>query len=208
MIDAITWLGHSSFRIDGSLTVYIDPWKVPAAAPQADLILVTHEHHDHCSPDDVARLAKKGTVILAPPRAADKLPGLTVTRVRPGEHHAIGAATVETVPAYNIGKPFHPKASGNVGYVLTLDGGRVYHAGDTDLIPEMAGIEVDVALLPAGGTYTMSPAEAARAAATIHPREAAVPIHYGDIVGRAEDGEAFRRSVGDAVPVRLLEPAR
>jgi L-ascorbate metabolism protein UlaG (beta-lactamase superfamily) len=208
MIDAIAWLGHASFRIDGSRVVYIDPWKVTDDAPKADLILITHDHYDHCSPDDVARLAKQGTVILAPPAAAAKLAGLTVTRVAPGERHAVGAVTVETLPAYNIGKKFHPRANGNVGYVVTLDGGRLYHAGDTDLIPEMAGIDVDVALLPVGGTYTMTAAEAARAAVTIRPREAAVPIHYGDIVGRAGDGRAFLEAVGGAVPVRLLAPAR
>ncbi|NLD42754.1 MAG: MBL fold metallo-hydrolase [Chloroflexi bacterium] len=202
MLKDIHWLGHASFRLDGSATVYIDPWKLRNPRP-ADIVLVTHEHHDHLSPDDIARLTKLETVIICPASCRAKLRG-DVRVIKPGQAMTIGEVTVRAVPAYNTNKPNHPREAGHVGYVVEMDGRRVYHAGDTDLIPEMAEIGCDVAILPVGGTYTMTAKEAAEALGLMHP-EYAVPMHYGDVVGSAKDAEALRDLAPDDVEVVILK---
>jgi L-ascorbate metabolism protein UlaG (beta-lactamase superfamily) len=203
LLRGIHWLGHDGFRIEGAgKVVYLDPYRVAGDPPRADLILVSHDHYDHCSPEDVARLAGPGTVIAAPASCAGKLGG-RVTVVRAGETHTLGGVTVETVPAYNLNKRFHPRANGGVGYILTLDGRRIYHAGDTDFIPEMRALAVDVALVPVGGTYTMTAAEAAEAVNAFRPK-IAVPMHFGSVVGTEVDAREFKRLA--QVPVELPPP--
>jgi len=196
----VHWLGHASFRISGSKTAFIDPWKLPSNPGSADVVIVSHSHYDHCSPDDVAAIRGKATTVLAPPDCAAKLGG-AVTTVAPGQTHDLNGVTVEAVPAYNIGKDFHPKANHWIGAVVQLDGVRVYYAGDTDEIPEMAQLrDIDVALLPVGGTYTMDAAQAANAANAIKPA-AAIPYHWGDIVGDHSDADAFKAKAACAVTV-------
>jgi L-ascorbate metabolism protein UlaG (beta-lactamase superfamily) len=196
MIENIHWLGHDTFRIENDVIIYTDPIKLKGEPPKADLILITHDHFDHCSPDDVARLTKDGTVIVTIAAAARKLKG-DVRVVKPGESLVVHGISIETVPAYNVSKfripgvPFHPKESGHVGFIVTVGGVRIYHAGDTDFIPEMDDIETDVALLPVGGTYTMTADEAAQAANRIKPK-VAIPMHHSDIVGSAADARRFR----------------
>jgi L-ascorbate metabolism protein UlaG (beta-lactamase superfamily) len=188
-------LGHDTFRLDGPPIIYIDPWKLAPGGPKADLVLITHDHFDHCSPEDVKKISKPGTVVIASASSAAMLPGARI--LHPGEAATVGEVTVEAVPAYNVNKfrspgvPFHPKSAGHNGYIITLSGERLYHAGDTDHIPEMAGYRCDVALLPVSGTYVMTADEAAAAALDIKPR-VAVPMHYGDIVGGAADVQRFR----------------
>ncbi len=196
LITKLHRLGHDTFRFDGPPVIYIDPWKLPAGSPMADLILVTHDHFDHCSPDDVRELCKPGTVVIADPASAAKLPGAQA--LRPGEKCTTDDVTIEAVAAYNInkfrspGQPFHPRSAGYNGYIVTVGGERLYHAGDTDHIPEMAGYRCDVALLPVSGTYVMTADEAAAAAAVLRPA-VAVPMHYGDIVGGAADVQRFQK---------------
>jgi len=195
MIENIHWLGHDTFRIENDKTIYIDPIKLKGRPLKADLILITHDHSDHCSPDDVAKVAKDDTVIVTIAAAAQKLKG-DVRVVKPGESLVVQGIPIETVPAYNVSKfrspgvPFHPKESGHVGFIITVGGVRIYHAGDTDVIPEMDDIETDVALLPVGGTYTMTADEAAEAANRIKPK-LAIPMHWGAIVGSASDAQRF-----------------
>lgn len=203
MIENITWLGHSSFKIEGDKVVYIDPWKLGRAEP-ADIILVTHSHHDHCSPQDVAKLQKEGTVIVTVADCAGEFRG-DVRTLKPGDSLEIDGVTIEAVRAYNTDKPNHPKAAGWVGFIIEMSGSRIYHAGDTDLIPEMGEIKADIALLPVGGTYTMTAEEAAQAAERINP-QVAIPMHYGDTVGSAADAEKFKRLC--SCKVRILEPER
>jgi L-ascorbate metabolism protein UlaG (beta-lactamase superfamily) len=203
MAENIFWLGHDSFRLGGEKVVYIDPWKLAPGAVKADLILVTHDHHDHLSKDDIARLSKSDTVIVGPPAVASKLGGKVVV-AKPGDKLTAAGIPVEVVPAYNPNKQFHPKSAGYVGYIITLNHRRIYHAGDTDLIPEMAHIQADIALLPVSGKYVMTAAEAAEAANTIKPA-LAIPMHYGDpdVIGTRRDAEEFKRLA--QVPVEILD---
>ena len=198
----VKWLGHASFRIDGDdSTIYIDPWKLQSSVP-ADIICITHSHYDHLSEEDVAKIRKPSTVIIGPPDCKAGF-GEAFKKIAPGESHTIGNVTVEAIPAYNTDKNFHPKEKNWVGYIITVDGVRVYHCGDTDEIPEMASASVDVALLPVGGTYTMTANQAAQAASNINPK-VAVPMHCGDIAGTLEDRASF--SSASKIPVVILDP--
>ena len=203
MIENIHWLGHDSFRIDGPATIYVDPWQLPAGVPQADLVLVTHDHYDHCSPEDVAKISKADTVIVTIAAAAKKLKG-DVRVVKPGDSLTVKGIPIEVVPAYNVNKKFHPRDAGHVGFIITVDGQRIYHAGDTDFIPEMKDFKVDIALLPVSGTYVMTADEAANAAKAINPK-VAIPMHYGEIVGSRADAERFRELYGGEVVILPLE---
>ena len=192
MVGKLVWLGHDSFRLDGPSVIYFDPWKLSGELPVADLVLVSHEHHDHCSPKDVARISGPDTVVVAAAKAAERLPGAKA--VRPGDRLAVAGVEIEAVRAYNVNKfrspgvPFHPPEAEHVGFVVTVDGARIYHTGDSDHIPEMAEIECDVALLPVSGKYVMTVEEAAEAARTLNP-QIVVPMHYGSGIGTADDGQ-------------------
>jgi len=204
LLKNLRWLGHDSFLLEGPPTIYFDPWKLPQDLPQADIVFISHEHGDHCSPQDVIKVSSPHTVIVASQTAAPRLRG-DVRVMRPGDRLAIGKVTVEAVPAYNVnkfrspGNPFHPKSALHNGYVVTIGEERVYFAGDTDQIPEMTEIDCDVALLPVSGTYVMTAEEAAKAAKIIQPR-VAVPMHYGaGVVGTLSDAEQFRELYGGEV---------
>jgi len=211
MLEHVHWLGHDTFRIDGSSTIYIDPWKLPAGQPPADAILVTHDHYDHLSLADIDRVSGPGTVIVGPPCVTGKIGRRAAFTAQPGQIVDAGTAKVTVVPAYNVNKfkkpgvVYHPRGECHVGYIVEMDGVRIYHAGDTDAIPEMRDIEVDVALLPVGGTYTMTAEEAAEAC-TMLKAAVVVPMHFGDIVGSEDDAWRLKRLCG--VPVTILEPEK
>ncbi len=199
--DKIVWLGHSSVLIRSDKIVYIDPWKV-RTKDKADLILISHSHYDHLSPADVERIRKDDTVIVTTADAAPRLPG-DVRILKPGESLTVHGIPVEAIPAYNTNKAFHPRKNGWIGFVITLEGKRIYYAGDTDRTPEMEAVRADVVIVPVGGTYTMTAAEAAGAVNIIKP-EAAIPIHWGDIVGSAADAKTFQELCN--VPVFMKKP--
>ncbi|MBI3333202.1 MAG: MBL fold metallo-hydrolase [Candidatus Omnitrophica bacterium] len=193
----LTWLGHASFRLArGGVTIYFDPWQIPTAPHDADLILITHPHFDHLSPADVLKVAKPDTAIVTVEgcRAKLKMAGVpgTIQVVKPGDKLTVKGVPIEAVPAYNRTKTFHLKENRWVGFVVEVDQTRIYHAGDTDLIPEMKGIQADVALLPVSGTYVMTAEEAAQAAKLISAK-VVVPMHYGSIVGTAADAQRFQK---------------
>ena len=208
------WLGHSGFRIRaGRVTVYIDPYRVPDGAAPADLILVTHGHYDHFSPRDIQAISHRGTGLVAPAAVAERVGG-RVLSIAPGEaiepEFAHGVA-VRAVAAYNTSKRdadgnlFHAREAGWVGYDVNVRGERLYHAGDTDVIPEMDEVAgVDVALLPVSGTYVMTAEEAAEAARRIQPR-LAVPMHWGEHIGTRADAERFASLT--PVPVAIMDPS-
>jgi len=185
----ITWIGHASFRLAGDRVIYIDPWKLPGAPADGDIVFVSHAHFDHCSGEDVkAALAPAGTVVAPADVVSELGRGQALS---PGDTVEIAGVKLTGIAAYNVGKEFHPKANGWLGVIVELDGCRIYYAGDTDRIEEMASLgEVDLALLPVGGKYTMTASEAAGACGDIAPA-AAVPYHYGDIVGSPADADAL-----------------
>jgi L-ascorbate metabolism protein UlaG (beta-lactamase superfamily) len=196
----LTWLGHDSFRIEDGQVIYIDPYEIKGGA-KADLILISHEHDDHCSIDDLKKIITSNTVLVAHVQSKNTLSRLPVKEIKiakPGDKLTLGSVTVEAVPAYNTnkfrepGKFFHPKEDGKLGFVMTVKGVRIYHAGDTDHITEMNGMAPDIALLPVSGTYVMTAKEAADATNSIKPK-VAIPMHYAAIVGSVKDAEEFKR---------------
>ncbi|MDI6703830.1 MAG: MBL fold metallo-hydrolase [bacterium] len=189
----IEWSEQASFRISDSRIICIDPYNV-GKWEKVDIILITHPHYDHCSISDITKLVKDDTVILAPPDCKDKLTFFKgeIKIVKPNMNLDICGVEIETIPAYNITKSFHPKGKEWVGYVIKIDTKRIYHAGDTDLIQEMYDLkDIDLALLPVGGTYTMDANSAAKVANAIRPK-IAIPMHYGTVVGKREDAVTFR----------------
>jgi L-ascorbate metabolism protein UlaG (beta-lactamase superfamily) len=193
-VENIHWYGQAAFRVeDDGQQIYIDPWKLPEKGlPKADIILITHAHFDHFSPDDIGKVMKDKTILVAPRDVASKLKG-TIKTVGPKQSLEIGKLKITTVPAYNLKKDFHPKSNNWVGYLITLSSGQtLYHAGDTDFIPEMKSLRVDIAFLPCGGTYTMDAKEAAEAANSFKPK-ITIPMHYGDVVGSDQDAQTFKK---------------
>ena len=206
MLERFTWFRQSAYlwRGDG-VTVYIDPWDV-TTEDEADLILITHAHSDHFQPDEIARISKDGTKVVAPADCAKELSG-DVTAVQPGDSLTVAGVGIQAVPAYNINEErleMHPKANRWVGYVLTLGEHVYYHAGDTDHLPELEQLDPDVAFVPIGGTYTMDAGEAGGLVRAMRPR-LAVPMHYGFVVGSPSDADRFAKEA-DPVEVQTLEP--
>ena len=202
LADKIRWLGHGGFCIMADKTVYFDPYEIKGG-PEADFILVSHEHYDHCSPEDVAKIKGDGTIIVTETGAAGKLTG-DIRVLRPWESLTVDDVTIQAIPSYNTDKAFHPKENNWLGFIVELGGVKVYHAGDTDFIPEMKGLEVDIALLPVSGTYVMNAEQATRAARAIKPR-LAIPMHYGAIVGDRSDALKFKKALEGDIEVLIPE---
>lgn len=207
MLDNITINAHSSIRIDDKLVVYIDPFRLTEERHDADLILFTHPHHDHFSPEDFRKAAKAETIFVCPlSMKKDALDaGIKASQLRTleaEENLGILGIEIEGVPAYNTNKPNHPKAKGWLGYVLEIGPHMVYVAGDTDRIPEGERVQCDIALVPIGGTYTMNAEEAAAFVNEMRPR-AVIPTHYGSLVGSLDDARTFVKHLDRGVEVCL-----
>ncbi|MGB4270091.1 MAG: MBL fold metallo-hydrolase [Spirochaetota bacterium] len=203
MVEAIHWLGHDCFKITNNLVIYTDPFNIKKQ-DKADIILITHEHFDHCSPDDIKKIQTKDTVIVAPADCVSKLTG-TVKTIKPNETITVKGITINAIPAYNTNKRFHQKSRGWVGYIITVNNTRIYLAGDTDYIPEMNLLHnIDIALLPVSGTYVMTAEEAAQAAMAIKPK-VAIPMHYGAIVGNIADAKKFEQLLKGKIKVVIKE---
>jgi L-ascorbate metabolism protein UlaG (beta-lactamase superfamily) len=199
----LQWLGHASFKItDGNTVIYIDPWKLKEAAHDATLVLVSHSHGDHYSADDINKVSASATKLIA---AGDVIQQAGKGQVlKPGQTIDVGGIRITGVAAYNPAKQFHPKTNNWLGFVIEIAGKRIYYAGDTDQTPEMNALKnIDLALLPVGGTYTMNAAEAAEATKQFKPK-CAIPYHYGDIVGGQSDADNFKKEA--ACPVTVLKP--
>jgi len=201
VLEKIHWLGHAAVKINGTKTIYVDPYELSDDAEKADIIMITHNHYDHLSVEDIKKIATERTVIVIPASLLVSLE-YSVNKVDIGQTIIVMGIPIKAVPAYNIVKSFHPRSQGYVGYVFTLDDVTYYHAGDTDHIPEMRAVDADVVFLPVGGTYTMGAAQAAEAAKDIDPT-LAVPIHWGSIVGSEADAEKFKGLC--ECEVRILE---
>ena len=195
MLEGIQVLCHSSIRMKRDRTIYFDPFQINHDYNDADILLITHDHYDHYSEEDIDRVVKKDTIVVAPMDLKEKLlnHGFQIEQivlVEPNQNYQIKGIEVHTIPAYNTNKAFHKKEYGWVGYLIMLDEITYYIAGDTDITEENLQVRCDVAFVPVGGTYTMTYEEAARLVNQIHPK-IAVPIHYGSIVGTKEDGKKF-----------------
>jgi L-ascorbate metabolism protein UlaG (beta-lactamase superfamily) len=205
----IKWLGHSGFQITDLLenrVIYIDPFEINQSQA-ANIILLTHSHYDHCSINDINKISTPRTIVIAPPDCQSKLQGKVDLRdcvvLAPGKKISAGNIFIEAVPAYNTDKKFHPKSNEWIGFIVDINSKRIYHAGDTDIIPEMSSLKnIDIALLPVSGTYVMNAEEAAEAVKLFKPK-LVIPMHYGSIVGEKSDAERFK-ALSD-VPVEILE---
>ena len=165
------WLGHDGYKltVEGKTVIYIDPYQISDShhnKNDADIILISHNHFDHLSMDDLRHLLGNNTTIVAAKECMGQLKNVRAAEtkgVAPGDKLTVQGIPIEAVAAYNTNKHFHPKADGKVGFIITLNKMRIYHTGDTDDIPEMSAIEPDVALVPVSGTYVMTAEEAAKA---------------------------------------------
>ena len=201
MLENIEVLYHSSIRINKEKTIYIDPFKIDRNYNDADIVFITHDHYDHYSAEDIDKVINKNTTIIIPEELLTKLLRKGINRnaiitVETNEKYMVQGIKIETIPAYNTNKTFHPKENGWVGYIIIINGIRYYIAGDTDITEENKQVKCDVAFVPVGGTYTMDFKEAASLINEIKSK-IAIPIHYGSIVGTEQDAIDF---------IRLLHP--
>ncbi|MCI7093573.1 MAG: MBL fold metallo-hydrolase [Lachnospiraceae bacterium] len=208
MTENIEVFTQSSIRITyGDRRIYIDPFQMREAPKDADFILITHDHYDHFSPEDIEKVSNGKSVLIVPAKMlpqAEKVSSIVeeIHSVMPGEHYGISGLEFDTVAAYNNLKPFHPKSAGWVGYILQIDGQRIYVSGDTDMNRDNRDVKCDIALVPIGGTYTMDAKKAAEFINTIRPT-VAIPTHYGSIVGKKEDADVFAADVKASIRTEI-----
>lgn len=208
MLEKIEVLCHSSIKITKGVIIYFDPFKIKKEYHDADLIFITHSHYDHFSPEDINKVRKEGTIIIATEDLLDKLLTLGFTKesiiiVKQNENFNVKDINFKTIPAYNTNKNFHPKENNWVGYLLTLDNTIYFIAGDTDITKENRKVKCDVAFVPVGGTYTMTVEEAAKLINEIKPK-IAIPTHYGEIVGDTSDGERFVKLINTDIEYKVF----
>ena len=208
MLNNIEVLCHSSIRMDKGKIIYVDPFHIKENYKDADIILITHSHYDHFSEEDIEKVRKADTKIYVTEDYVENaknigLSGNKIVGVKAYQTYYEGDIEINTVPAYNVNKQFHPKENNWVGYILKIDGISYYIAGDTDITEENKKIKCDVAFVPVGGTYTMTAKEAAELVNIIKPK-VAVPIHYGDIVGTKEDADTFINNLENGIDGKIL----
>ena len=196
------FLNHAcvKFNFDGVIC-YTDPYELEKGENDADIIFITHGHFDHYSIKDIFKIGKDSTIFIIPEGVdTPELNENSVIRVKPNQKYEVNGIKIETIPAYNIGKNFHKKEFGWVGYILEYNDIRYYIAGDTDITPENSTIKCDVAFVPVGGTYTMTAIEAAKLVNELKPK-LAVPIHYGKVVGSEKDAQKFAEMVDKDIEI-------
>ena len=208
MIEQITINMHSSIRIQGDRVIYFDPYGIEEETHDADVIFITHDHYDHFDPDSINKVIRDDTLLVIPRSSMDawsesEIIATQMVQMDPGQAMDMFGMIIETIPAYNHMKPFHPRRNEWLGYIVTTDDRRVYVAGDTDLTDEAKEVKCDIAFVPVGGKYTMNAEKAAELVNLIKP-DIAVPTHYGSIVGKPGDGRAFKELVDEDILVPLL----
>lgn len=208
MLEGIEILYHSSIKIKKEIIIYFDPFKIDREYHDADVIFITHSHYDHYSEEDINRVKKEDTHIVAPIDLLDNLLTIGFTKesiilVKPNENYTVKDITFKTIPAYNTNKKFHPKPNNWVGYLVTIDNITYYIAGDTDITEENRKVSCDIAFVPIGGTYTMDYKEAAELINEIKPK-IAIPTHYGEIVGKIGDGQKFAKLINKEIECKFF----
>ena len=208
MIDNIEVLCHSSIKFSKEKIIYFDPFKIDQNYKDADLIFITHSHYDHFSEEDILRVKKNSTKIIITSDLKEKTIDLgfdenDIIVVLPNQELEVDNIKINTIPAYNTNKQFHPKENNWVGYIIELDSIKYYIAGDTDVTDDNMNITCDVTFVPVGGTFTMTYSEAANLVNHIKPK-IAIPTHYGSIVGDKEDGNKFIDLLSDDIDGRIL----
>lgn len=208
--DLITVNEQSSIKIKGSSVLYFDPFHIREFELDADIVFLTHGHYDHFSPEDIENVASGNAIFVVPWKMVKEVKNIGVSderiiAIKPGEEKDItdrkgSKVNVKAVPAYNMIKPFHPKAQKWCGYVVTIDDTTLYVAGDTDGLKENENINCDIAFIPIGGTYTMNYKEAAHFVNALKPKMV-IPIHYGTIVGEKVYGERFSELVDEDIRI-------
>jgi L-ascorbate metabolism protein UlaG (beta-lactamase superfamily) len=199
----LQWLGHASFRIcHKDDVVYIDPWKLKEGANDATVVLVSHSHSDHYSPDDLQKIWTANTKLISSADVVAKEGKGEI--LKPGQTIEVAGIKITGVAAYNPAKQFHPRSNNWLGFVIEINSIRIYFAGDTDIVDEMKSLKnIDVALLPVGGKYTMDANEAAQAVKFIKPKQA-IPCHFGEVVGGESDAMRFAEAAD--CDVLLVKP--
>jgi L-ascorbate metabolism protein UlaG (beta-lactamase superfamily) len=201
----IIWLGHAAFRIAAAQRIYIDPARLAKDAPPADIIAVTHAHAGHCSLPDIEKIVTSRTIVIGNAAVGDRLKGIAgmFRTAAPGDILDVNGVRIETYPAYGEG---HPRAESGMGYLVDVEGQRIYHAGDCGLMPEMRDIRCEVALLPVAGGTVLSAEEADEACCRMRPA-LAIPMHYGAGAGTFADAQRFLcRVIARGMRVKLLTP--
>ena len=190
----IIWTGHAGFKITyESKKIYIDPYKLSKEhenVSDADVVLITHNHFDHLSIEDLKNIVNETTVIVSAHECLSQLKSLNVKEsigIDPRNSVRVNDLKIETVPAYNVDKEFHPKNDKKIGFIVEFGNDRLYHIGDSDIIPEMKDTNSNIALVPVSGTYVMTAEEASKAINELINPKIAIPMHYGTIVGNKED---------------------
>lgn len=194
---------HSSIKIVSDKVLYFDPYLISEESHDADIIFITHDHHDHFSIEDIKKVEKEDTVFVIPDNMYNLLGGENVVVLNPNEKCNVEGYDVYTIPSYNANKMFHPKEKGNLAYIVEIEGQRVYVAGDCDPNKDNLNIKTDIALVPVGGHYTMNYKEASDYINAIKPK-LAIPTHYGSGVGNKDDGEKFKELIDSDIEVKLL----
>ena len=208
MLENVQVLCHSSILIKKGKVIYIDPFRIRETCNDADIIMITHDHYDHYSEEDIEKIRKEGTKIVLPIGLEEKAINIgfkeeNIILVEPNKQYNVEQIKIETIPSYNIGKKFHPKENNWVGYILEIEGIRYYVPGDTDITEENKEVKCDVAFMPVGGTYTMNSKEAAELANEIKPK-VVVPIHYGEVVGSNQDAIDFASRISKEIKCEIL----
>ena len=199
----IRWHGHDTFSVESDVRIFFDPYKLSKQS-EADLILISHDHFDHLSLEDLQKISTTKTTIVAAKECVNKITGIAFKEkmgIAPGEEKTVNGIRIRAISAYNIDKinhdtkkPFHPKEDNKIGFLVNINGTVIYHTGDSDLIPEMSNLRPDILLIPVSGTYVMTNKEAAKATEIIKPK-IAIPMHYGTIVGTERDATEFKNLV-------------
>lgn len=195
MINNIQWLGHGSFMIQGSQSIFINPWRVVRPSFHADIILITHEHYDHCSTADIEKLRGPDTRIIGNEPVAKKIPGTEI--IRPWQSMSFDRMSIKAIPAYAPDGITHKKEDGGLGFVISVNYFDIYYAGDSKIISEMERIHPDIVILPIDDRDTLSIDEAVKVVDLLSPRYV-IPCNWGSTGegATAVDANEFKARVG------------